>query len=152
MILYIDSDASCLSVRKAYSRASGVYFLSNKKLANIDYGEFSPELNDLIHVLCKILRNVMASAADAEYGSLFLNGQQAVPIRTTLQEMKHPQPPTPIQVDNSTAVGITTKAIKQKHSKAMDMHFYWINDRISQKMFYVYWRPGPTNLGDYAET
>ena len=51
----------------------------------------------------------MASAAEAEYGALFLNGQAAAPNRTTLIEMHHPQPPTPIQVDNSTAVGIASK-------------------------------------------
>ena len=80
--------------------------------------------------MCKILRNIMASAAEEEYGSLFLNGQAAVPIGTTLVEMHHPQPPNPIQVDNSTAVGIANKIIKQKRSKAMDMRFHWIQDRI----------------------
>jgi len=149
MILYIHSDASYLSVRKARSRASGVYFLSDPIPTNTTYGEFTPKLNGIIHVLCKIMRNVMASAAEAEYGALFVNGQQAVPIRTTLEEMNHPQPPTPIQVDNSTAVGIATQALKQKRSKAMDMRFYWINDRISQGQFIVFWKPGPTNLGDY---
>ena len=91
----------------------------------------------------------MASAAEAEYGALFLNGQAAVPIRTTLIEMHHPQPPTPIQVDNSTAVGIANNSIKQTRSKAMDMCFHWIQDRIFQEHLNVFWKPGPTNLGDY---
>ena len=63
--------------------------------------------------------------------------------------MNHPQPPTPIQVDNSTAVGISNKTIRQRQSKAMDMRFYWITGRINQGQFRVYWRPGPTNRGDY---
>ena len=54
-----------------------------------------------------------------------------------------------IQVDNSTAVGIATKEFRQKKSKAMDMRFNWINDRIDQGQFRVLWRPGPENLGDY---
>ena len=58
----------------------------------------------------------MASVAEAEYGALFLNGQAAVPIRTTLIEMHHPQPPAPIQVDNSTAVGIANRSIKNKNA------------------------------------
>ena len=91
----------------------------------------------------------MASAAEAELGSIFVNGQDAVPIRTTLDEMNHPQPPTPIQVDNATAVGIANKTIKQRQSKSMDMRFYWVTDRINQGQFLVYWRPGKTNLGDY---
>ena len=89
----------------------------------------------------------MASAVEAEYDALFLNGQAAVPIRTTLTEIHHPQPPTQIQMDNSTAVGTANKSIKQKLSKAMDMRFHWIQDRILQEHFNVFWKTGPTNLG-----
>ena len=42
---------------------------------------------------------------------------------------------TALQVDNYTAVGIATKDFRQKKSKAMDMRFYWINDRIEQGQF-----------------
>ena len=59
------------------------------------------------------------------------------------------QVPTAIQVENSTAVGIVTKYFCQKESKAMDMQFYWINDRIKQVNFRVFWIPGPENLGVY---
>ena len=31
----------------------------------------------------------------------------------------------------------------------MDMRFYWIQDRIIWEHFNVFWKPGPTNLGDY---
>ena len=91
----------------------------------------------------------MASAAEVEYGALFFNGQSAVLIRATLIKIHHPQPPTPTQVDNSTAVGISNNSIKQKRPKAMDMSFHWIQDRIIQEHFHVFWKPGPTNLGDY---
>ena len=53
------------------------------------------------------------------------------------------------QVDNFTAVGIAAKDFCQKKSKAMGMSFYWINGRIKQRQFRVFWRPGPENLGDY---
>ena len=68
----------------------------------MQFNEYTPLLNGLVHVLCKILRNVMSSTAEAEYGVLFLNGQAAVSIKTTLIEMGHSQPPIPIQVENST--------------------------------------------------
>jgi hypothetical protein len=61
----------------------------------------------------------------------------------------HPQPPTPIQTDNSTAAGIATDSVKQKRSKAMDMQFYWIRDRVRQGQYLVYWRKGSTNRADY---
>ena len=84
MILFIHSDASYLLVTKARSRASGVFFLSDPIPDAITFSEYTPILNRFIFIMCKILRNIMASAAGAEYGALFLNGQAAVPIRTTL--------------------------------------------------------------------
>ena len=63
--------------------------------------------------------------------------------------MKHPQPPTPFQVDNSTVLVIATGTIKQRKSKATEMWFYWIRDRSNQDQFNIYWKPGSTNKGDY---
>ena len=63
------------------------------------------------------MRNVMGSAAEAEIGATYINGQEYVPILTTLAKMGHPQPPTPMQVDNSTAEGFANRTIKQKRSK-----------------------------------
>ena len=63
--------------------------------------------------------------------------------------MGHSQPPTPVQVDKSTALGIATGTIKKRKSKAMDMRFYWIRDRSNQDQFNIYWKPGSTNRGDY---
>ena len=95
------------------------------------------------------MSSIMASSSEAEYGTIFVNSQRAVPIRTTLSEMGWKQGPTAIQLDNSTAVGISTKEFRQKKSKAVDMRFHWINDRIDQGQFRVFWSPGPENLGDY---
>ena len=57
--------------------------------------------------------------------------------------------PTPIQTDNSTAMGIANKRIKHRGPKAMDMIFHWVIYRTTQKHILVYWRPGNTNLADY---
>ena len=103
-----------------------------------------------VHVLCKILKNVVASAAEAEVGGLFRNGQEASVIRNTLDEMGWKQHgPTPIQTDNSTAEGIANNTVKIKRSKAMDMRFYWIRDRVRQGQFRVHWKPGAVNYADY---
>ena len=95
------------------------------------------------------MSNVMGSADEAEIGAAYINGQEAVPIRTLLLELGHPQPATPIQVDNSTANEFANNTIKQKQSKAIDMHFYCIPDRTSQGQFLIYWQLGITNLGNY---
>jgi hypothetical protein len=149
MILYAHSDASYLSAPQARSRAGGHFFLSQQPTDCNKSPTQQPRLNGPIHTTCHILRNVMASAAEAEVGTLFLNDQDALPLRVTLEELGHPQPPTPMQTDNSTAAGFANDTIKQKRSKAIDMRFYWIKDRVRQKQFLIYWCPGPDNLGDY---
>ena len=65
----------------------------------------------------------MGSAAEAEVGGLYMNAQELSPMRTTLEELNHPQPPTPIQMDNIKADGIMNRTIK-KQSKAMDKRLY----------------------------
>ena len=138
MQLSIHSDASYLSVSQARSRANGVRFLSKgpPNPNNTEY--FAPTVNGILLVVWNIMQNIMASAAEAKYGIIFVNTQTDVPIRTTLAEMGWKQGPTAIQVDNSTAVGIVTKDFCQKKSKAMDMRFYWINYRIEQGKFRVF--------------
>ena len=149
MVLWVHSDASYLSCQKSRSRAGGMQLLINKPLSPHDPTNFEPTLNGIVYVVGKILRNIMASAAESELGALFLNWQEAVPIHITLEEMWHSQPPTPVQVDNSNALGIGTGTIKQRKSKAMDMRFYWIRDRRNQKQFNIYWKPGSTSKRDY---
>jgi len=90
------------------------------------------------------------TAAEAETGTLFINGQEGAYIRTMLAEMGHPQPgPTPIQTNNTVADGIATDTVKMKRTKAMDMRFYWIRDRVRQGQFRVHWKRGSANYGDY---
>jgi hypothetical protein len=67
------------------------------------------------------MHEIVSSAAEAELGGLFHNGKDGCPIHTCLEELGHPQPPTPIKTDNTTANGIANDTIKQKRSKAMDM-------------------------------
>ena len=96
-----------------------------------------------------IMKVVVSSAAEAEIGALFDNCKKATILRTTLSEMGWPQPATPMQTDNSTASGIANSTIKQQRSRAIDMRFYWVRDRVQQGQFDIFWAPGSTNLADY---
>jgi len=108
-----------------------------------------PPDNGPIDIFCQIMHPVLASTAEAELGALFLNAKHAYPLQIVLLELGHPQPTTPIQTDNTTATGIANDNIKQKHSKSIDMHFYWIQDCIRQGQYYIFWHPGATNKVDY---
>ena len=87
------------------------------------------KLNSAIFTLCNVLKWVVASAAEAEVGALFLNCKEGKVIRTILEEMGHEQPVTPVYCDNATAVGIANKTIKRLRSKSMEMRFFWIIDQ-----------------------
>ena len=152
MVLHVDSDASYLTAPKARSRAAGYHFLSSRPRDPTlppSPTDPLPPTNGAIHVLCQIMRDVVSSAAEAELAALFHNGKEACPLRVCLEELGHPQPPTPIQSDNSTATGIANDTVKQKCSKAIDMRFYWIRDRVRQGQFHVYWKRGILNKADY---
>ena len=93
----------------------------------------------------------MSSAMEAEIGASIMASREACPIRVTLDEMGHNQSPTPLKVDNSTAVGFANGQIKHKRSKAIDMRFHWVRDRVRQGQFAIYWTPGNKNeAADYV--
>ena len=74
--------------------------------------------------MCQIIKTFVSSSAEAKIGATFLNAKDTLWIHTTLEELGHPQPPTPMQVDNTTEVGFANNTIKQKRSKAIGMRFY----------------------------
>jgi hypothetical protein len=141
MVLAIHSDASNLSEPSAHSRVGGHFFCSS----DVD----DPPDNGAVLNISKILKAVMSSAAEAELGALYINAREAIPMRQLLEEMGHKQPVTPIQTDNSTALGVITNNIQPRRTKAMDMRFHWLRCRDSQGQFCYYWRPGPDNRADY---
>jgi hypothetical protein len=83
----------------------GSSIATNKKLTN---GE--------ILIISKVLKHIMSLAVEGAV------------LRTTLEELGHPQPPTPMETYNTTATGYSNGTIKQKCTKEMDMRFYWIKD------------------------
>ena len=147
MILVFETDAAYLVLPKARSRASGWYILTKDPTKNNNI----IKSNGPLHVMCTAIKNVQQSASEAETGSTYLGFQRAVPIRTTLKELGHPQPPqgTPAFTDNNTSHGILTSTMRPKLSKAFDMRYHWIKDRIQQKQFQLIWRKGKINMADY---
>jgi hypothetical protein len=141
MVLVVHSDASYLSEPKACSRAGGHFFLSSDKADPIDNGAV---LN-----IAALIKAVMSSAAEAELGALYINACEAVPQHHTLEEMGHKQPPTPIQTNNTTTVGVVNNNLQPECTKAMDMCFHWLQCHETQNQFRFFWRPEPTNKADY---
>ena len=71
-------------------------------------------------------------------------------MQTVLKEIGREQTqPTRMTTDNSTADGFANKRTKIRRSKAMDMRFYWIQDRVDQQQFRIHWLQGESNHADY---
>ncbi len=109
MVLNIHSNASYLSALQARSHAGGYFFLGS-----IPRDGHPIFINGAIHITCTILNLVAASTAEAKLGALFLNAQKAKVMRICLEELSHPQPLTPIHIDNTPTVGIVNNTIKRQ--------------------------------------
>ena len=149
MHLWAHTDASYLSEPRARSRAGGFYYLSSKPILPIKANDLPPPLNGAIAVKSKIIDAVMSSVQEAETGAGFYNAKEILPLRQTLEELGHPQGPTPLQFDNQSAKQILNEEVSQKRSKAMDMRYYWLRDRAKQQQFHIHWKSGDKNLADY---
>ena len=66
-----------------------------------------------------------------------MNAKKGIPIQHTLIELGHKQPPTPIQADDTTAVGLANDSIKQKYSKALNMRWHWLKNQVKLEHFNV---------------
>jgi hypothetical protein len=112
----------------------------------------TPCFNSAVLTIVTIIKFFMALAAKAELAALFLATRKMVPHWQNLIDMGWPQPRSPIQTDNSTAVGVTNKIIVPKQSKMMDMRLWWLRCRGSKNQFCYYWDAGSKNRADCSTT
>ena len=129
MIMNIHSDASYLTEPKARSRSCGHFFMGWMPMDNTPI-----KLNGAFHMLCLILRFVVASAVEAELRTPFLNCQEGMIFRLTLKDLGHPQPKTPVHCDNAIAIGIANNTIKRQQSGSMEMRYFWVGDKVAQDL------------------
>jgi hypothetical protein len=143
IILKTTSDAAYLVQPKARSRAAAHVHLGWQHNSN--------RVNGALDVLCKTIKNVVSSAAEAKTGGIYLGGKHACPILASLEELRHKQPHTgsPFETNNSTAQSILNSKMRQKLSKSVDMRYWWMKDRINQGQFNLIWAPGKFNRANY---
>ena len=74
----------------------------------------TPPNNGAVFTILQTIKAVMSLAAEAKIGALYINCREAVPARHVLEFMGHKQPPTPMQTDNTTALGVVNKNVMKK--------------------------------------
>jgi hypothetical protein len=92
---------------------------------------------------------MVVSATKAKLGALFLNCQEGMIFRLTLEDLGHPQPKIPVHCDNATANKIANNTIKRQHWRTMEIRYFWVDDKVSQDICSLKWHPGQKNMGDY---
>ena len=92
----------------------------------------------------------MSYVSEAELGASFITAQEIVTMRQDLQEMKWPQPKSPLQTDNSAAAGVVNNTIVPIKLKTMDCRLHWLRCREAQGQFRYYWASGNLNWGYYS--
>jgi len=141
MVLAGHSDASYLSETNARSRAGGHFFMSDDNAI--------PNNNGAILTISQIIKAVMSSVAEAKIEALYINCKEAIPAQHTLEFLGHKQPLTPMQTDNTSALGVVNNKVMKKF-KSMDMKCHWLRCRINQHQFRHCWATGKSNNGDYV--
>ena len=117
MVLAGHSNASYLSETNTRSRAGEHFFMSNN--------DTIPSNNGAILMISQIIKAVMSSMAEAKIGALYIICKEAIPARHALEFLGHKQPPTPVQTDNTTALGVVNNNVMKK-IKLMDMKYHWL--------------------------
>ncbi len=141
MVLTGHSNAFYLLETNARSRAGGHFFMSNDEVISSN--------NGAILTILQIIKAVMSSVAEAEIGALYINCKGAIPAQHTLEYFGHKQPLTPMQTDNTTALGVVNNNVMKK-LKSMDMKYHWLQCRINQRQFHHYWAADKSNNGNYV--
>ena len=88
MVLCAHSDAGFHNERKGCSLSGEHIFLSEN--------DATLWWNRPVLTLAKNIKFVMSSASETELGEMFITAQEIVATRQTLQEMKRPQPKSPL--------------------------------------------------------
>jgi hypothetical protein len=147
MALNTDTDAAYLVLPNARSRYAGNYILSDTPPPAPAIP--NPKPNGAILTICKTIRGVMTSAAEAETAGVYGNGQEIIAIRISLQALGHSQLATPLKTDNSTSHSFVHANIKQRRSKTWDMKWNWLRDKATHEQLRMYWAKGTENDADY---
>ena len=70
-------------------------------------------------------------------------------LREIFRAFGYPQGRTPLVTDNAVAVGFANDTIQHAKTKAIDMRYHWIRDRVRQGHFDIFWVSGDFNIADY---
>ena len=111
----------------------------------LSVNENLPINNGSVLKISQIIKVVVTSEEEAEIESIYVNALEDAP----LIKMGHPQPMTPMQIDNSAAHSVAMNNIHARRTKAVGMRFHWLKCQDAQGYFRYYCRPHEHNLVEF---
>ncbi len=142
MVLTDHYNAGYQSSSQAQSQADALIMLSEDNSI--------PCHNGPVLTVENIINFFISSATKAKLTTILITSKEMVPLQQTLIKMVWPRPPSPLQTYNFTACGIVNKTIIPKHTKSMDMGYYWVHCHEAQDQFCTYWDKDGNNNGEYS--
>ena len=142
MVLAGHADAGFKNETRERSRAGTHIVLSEN--------ESIPRWNGTVLTIAQIMKYVVSSAAEVEMTDIFLSIKEMVSLWNKLRETRWKQPPTPLQLDNSTDVGMTNQTLIPRKSNNWDLRLNWLQCREAQAQFCFYWDKGLKNSDNYS--
>jgi hypothetical protein len=116
--------ALCSFTSIVSSRAGGHHFLSSRPADPTKAPSRQPTNNGSIHAECSLLRNIMASAAEAESGALYINSQTTDFFAPLSSKWAIPNRQRPSRPTNPRPMASST------HLYANGVHVQWTCDSI----------------------
>ena len=97
---------------------------------------------------CPTIKNVLASAMKASLGYLFETFQCGAALYISRIVMGHQKTPTPVMIESAAGEVFVNDNTQKRTYRAIDMILYWVQDRVRQVHFLVYWEKVQDNLAD----
>ena len=141
MSLAAHADAGFNNESRSHSHAGAHIYLSEV--------DTRPRCNGAVSTIAAIMKNSMASAAEAKLDALYECARAMVPLRQALTKIAWPQGKSSIQTDNSTVDGVVNNTIVPNRLKSMDLRLHWLRCCKAQGQFRFFWDSGTNNWANY---
>ena len=92
---------------------------------------------------------VALSSTESEYMALSEGSREAVWIRNLLEELNHGKEPTPIYLDNQSAIRLASNAEMHQRTKHIDYKYHCVRDFIKKKLVTVHYIKTEEQTADF---
>ena len=91
---------------------------------------------------------VTLSSCEAEYVALGEAVKEALWLKHLLSEIKFPQGPVRIYIDNQSAIKLAKNSMVRPRTKHIRMRYHWLREQVEAKQVELIYVPTNENIAD----